>query len=405
MHTREMMSENETPAATGRADAARSRTGLILIGGVIALVLIVVALYLRASAKTNHVALSALPKPVSVVKVEAASFRPSRSYVGTMMPWGAARVGPQYVAAYLGAVLVRPGAVVRRGDVIATLDCRSSSLEAKAIAARARALSQRQNAVEHEAERVNGLAAGGFTSQNELEQIKARSASEQAEVEGLRASLQSRNLQVDDCVLRAPFTGEVAERFLDPGAYVRPGNAVAAIIDRSIVRLTADAPESDFVAVAPGTAVGITVLATGVHLRGKISRRAPAADESTRTVHFEIDLPNADRSLPVGTTATVDIEVGKPQPASSLPLRAATLRGDKASVFVVEGGIARRAIVKSLGEAGGTLYLDRSLAPGSLVVVEGRALLDDNDRVAAKEMTPETTTQTTTPTTTPGTKK
>lgn len=385
-HERETMSDPMSARPWPRA-AGRVRVTTIIFAGVVAILVSIVGLYLRASERTNHVALSSAPKPVSVVNAQAASFRPSRSYVGTLQPWGAARVGTQYVSAYVGTVLVRPGTVTRQGQVLATLDCRGSSAEAKEIAARARALEQRQSAVEHESQRVNGLVDGGFTSANEVEQIKAKSAAEAAEVEGLKANLTARSLQVDDCVLRAPFAGEVAERLLDPGAYVRPGNAVVTVIDRSIVRLVADAPESDFSVVAPGTRVAITVLATGARLAGRVSRRAPAADEATRTIHVEIDLPNADRSLPVGTTATLRIEVGEPQKASSVPLRAATLRAEKATVFVVDGrGVARRRIAKILGESGGILYLDPELAAGSAVVVEGRALLDDGDRVAPKEI-------------------
>jgi RND family efflux transporter MFP subunit len=285
-------------------------------------------------------------------------------------------------------VLVRPGARVRRGDVLATLDCRESSAQNREIAARARALSERQRAVEHEAERLKDLTTGGFASANEAEQIAARSKSEASEVQALRASLASRSLQVNDCVLRAPFAGEVAERFIDPGAYVRPGTAIVTVIDRGTVRVSADAPESDFAVVAPGTQVGIEVIASGAKLRGRISRRAPAADEQTRTIHFEIDLGNADRALPVGTTATIAIDVGQPQPATSIPLRAATVRGDRATLFIVESGVAKRAIVPVLGEARGTLFVDPKLGERTHVVVEGRALLDDNDRVAERELEP-----------------
>jgi len=159
------------------------------------------------------------------------------------------------------------------------------------------------------------------------------------------------------------------------------------VIDRSKVRISADAPESDFVIVSPDTMVKIEIDASGAKTQATISRRAPAADEVTRTVHFEVDVPNADRALPVGTTARLTIEVGAPQPATSIPLRAATLRGDKASLFVVENEVAKRLTIPVLGEQSGLLYLDPKLAAGAAVVVEGRALLDDKDRVAAKELT------------------
>ena len=367
------------------ADAGRIR--LVIFGLVAALLIIVVGLYLRASGKTNHVALSQAPKAVSTVKAQEASYRPVRAYVGTTNAWNTAKVGPQYVSAYIGTVLVRPGAVVKKGQVLATLDCRSTSAASRVIAARAEALSQRQAAVEHESQRTKELTAGGFASANEVEQLSARSASEKAEVESLRASLVSKSLEVDDCILRAPFDGEIADRYADPGAYLRPGNPVVTVIDRSNIRINADVPESDFTVVAPGTPVNIEIEASGVKTSATVSRRAPGADDTTRTIHFEIDVPNTARLLPAGTTARLTIHVGEPQIATSVPLRAATLRGEKASLFIVEAGVAKRLSIAVLGEQAGTLYLDPKLPAGAQVVIEGRALLDDKDQVTAKEST------------------
>ena len=372
---------------TGGAGAGGGRVRVVVFAGVGVVLAGMLGLYLHAVSRTNHVAMSQSAKPVAVVKAEASTFRPVHTYIGTTGAWDSAHVGPQYVSAYVSTVLVRPGAVVKRGEVLATLDCRNSSAESKAIAAKAKAIEERQTAAEHMAERTKEMEQGGFASKNELEQLSARSASEQAEAESLRASLVSRTLEVDDCILRAPFTGEIADRYVDPGAYVRPGNPIISIVDRNRVRIMADAPESDFTVVVPGTNVHIVVDATGAKLNGLISRRAPSADESTRTVHFEIDLDNTSHTLPVGSTARLSIEVGKPVPATVVPLSAAMIRGEKATVYTVEGDTAHRRVYPVLGESGGSLYLQPELRAGIPIVVEGRALLDDGDKVAAKEST------------------
>jgi hypothetical protein len=103
-------------------------------------------------------------------------------------------------------------------------------------------------------------------------------------------------------------------------------------------------------------------------------------------VHFEIDIQDPTRSIPVGTTGEVRIEVGTPIPATELPLYAATIRGEKANVFTVEQGVARQQTVAVNGESGGSLFLNTALAPGTLVVTEGRALLEDGDQIEAKEV-------------------
>lgn len=354
----------------------------VLAGAVLSLLALGAVLALRAADRTNKIALASSPKGVTVVEAHEAHYRPSRRYVGTIEPWVSARVGPQWVSAYVDTVLFRPGAVVKRGDVLATLDCRNVSASAQAVSMQARALDAKQQAFAHEAARVSGLLDGGFVSPNEAEQKEAESASRQAELLAARAKLASTSLEVGDCVLRAPFDGEVAERSMDPGAFVRPGTSIVTVVDRSTVRVTADVPEVDFAVVAPGTLVKLRALATAAQLTGAIARRAPAADPGTRTVRFEVDIPDPARQIPVGTTAEIGIDVGEPIPAVSVPLTAASVRDKKATLFAIENGSARKVTADVLGESEGNLFLAPSLHPGTHVVTQGRGALNDGDGVA-----------------------
>ena len=379
---------NETPHAG--APAGRSRTVPIAIGaGVVGLLAIGVGLFIHARGSTNKIALSTLPKPVTAMRAVASHYRENRRYVGTLEPWVAARIGPQLVSAYVDTVLVRPGAIVKRGQVLATLDCRNTDALSKAVAMQARAVEKTQKAVANEAARVGSLLDGGFASADEVEQKQAESESKAAQLLGLKAQLMGTDLQVADCVLRSPFDGEISDRQMDPGAFAKPGSSIVTVVDRGTIRLTADVPEDDFADVPDGTPVNVTVLATDQKLSAKVSRRAPAADPGTRTVHIEIDIPNRDRSIPVNTTAELYVDVGQPVPATELPLSAAALRGTKATVYLVDGEFARQKVFKMLGEHAGELFVDPSLKAGSLVVTEGWTALTNGDRVQAKVLTPE----------------
>ncbi len=269
-----------------------------------------------------------------------------------------------------------------KGQVLATLDCREASTRSRSVAMQAEALQAEELALASQARRTESLLDGGFIAVNEAEQRTAESHSEQSKLLAARAQLVDTRLAVDDCVLRAPFTGDIAVRFVDPGAYVHPGDAVVSVVDRRVVRLVVDVPEIDFTSVAPGTEVGARLLAGGRELRAPISRRAPSADSVTRTVRVEIDLPNDARDLPVNTTAEVFASVAAPAPAVVLPLPAADVQGSRATLFAVIDGKAREETIAVLGEQGPDLYLDPVLGEGTLVVVDGRAGLRDGDSVA-----------------------
>jgi RND family efflux transporter MFP subunit len=360
------------------------RVRYVVAGGTAVVVGLGLLLVARADSRVNKVALDSRPRGVTAVTARAAQYRPSRRYVGTVLPWVEAHIGPQLISAYVDTVLVRPGDVVKRGQVIATLDCRNASAASRAVAMQARAIQTEQEALSHEAARVAELQAGGFASPNEIEKRAAESASKEALLLETRARLERSTLEVSDCVLRAPFAGEVAARSVDPGGFVRPGTAVATLISRNTVRIVAEVPEGDFEAVGPATPVGIRSLSTRRELRGTIARRSPAADVATRTVHVEIDVPDAARSLPVGTTAELDVDVGEPVSATEIPLVAASVRGASATIFVVDGGKAHKRVCGVKGERGASLFVEPSLNPGARVVTEGRAGLKDGDRIEAK---------------------
>jgi RND family efflux transporter MFP subunit len=373
--------------AAAPAGATKGSSAIPLTIGVAVLVVLVLggALIHHAESRTNHVALSSEAKPVTVVEAKATSFRPHRTYVGRLDPWVAASVGPQFVSAYVDTVLVRPGAVVRQGQVLATLDCRNANAMAQAVNMQARALDAQQKALADESTRVTSMLSGGFVSPNEAEQKSAGSSAKQAELLAEKAKLVGTSLEVNDCILRAPFDGDIATRAADPGAFVRPGAEIVTIVDRTTVRMTVDVPENDFDVVVPGKAIRLLEYATGKEITGTITRRAPAADPGTRTIHVEVDVPDPKHEIPVGTTGELRVDVGEPIPATEVPLASANVTDTKSTLYVVDGDIAHGKTFVALGEGQGVLFVKPGDLPaGSRVVTQGRSVLKDGDRVTFK---------------------
>jgi RND family efflux transporter MFP subunit len=357
----------------------------VVVSGVVVILATGALMLHRAEARINKVALTASPQPVAVVQATHAIYRASRAYGGTFESWVESGVGPQLLSAYVDTVLVRPGAIVKRGDLLATLDCRNANATTRAVEMQARAIALQQKATFDESTRTQSMLDGGFVSPNEAEQVAARSAEEESRLAAQKATLAQASLSANDCILRAPFDGEVATRAVDPGAFVRPGMPIVTVIDRSTVRLIADAPEADFDILRPATEVRVRVYATDRQLTGIISRRSPSTDPETRTVHFEVDVEDVDRDIPANTTGEVYIAAGEPVPSTEVPLYAASVRGEKASVFVLEEDRVRTRTFDVIGEIGGRLFVSTTLRPGTQVVLEGRELLQEDDQVAPSE--------------------
>lgn len=371
-------------AARGPTRRAAIKVYAVVSAGTVLLVLLSLALWARTERTTRTTALVAVPKGVTVVLAAAAEFRPEHRYVGSLQPWNEAKLGPQFNSAYVTEVRVRPGDVVRRGQVLAMLQPERAQAQNEATKMQAQAIEARLAAIQHESERIAGLMKKGIVSVNDAENKLAEAKSEQAKLAAAKSQLVSSALDVEDNTLRAPFDGEVADRLLDPGAFVHPGMPIVTVVDRRMVRATAEAPEADFDLVAPGTPVRLRLLSTGRELRIDVARRSPAADPSTRTIHFELDLPNRDRSIPVGTTAEIFIAQQRGEKAVVVPVAAAAVQGTKATVWVIAGDVAHRLVVPLLGEREGQLFLDPSLPAGSRVVLDGRTQLQEGNRVVAR---------------------
>jgi multidrug efflux pump subunit AcrA (membrane-fusion protein) len=330
--------------AKGAAERPHGRhRQLIAIGAVSAgaavLILGVVLLSVRASHQVNHVPLEAAPRPVTVIPARSASYQGTRTYVGAVEPWVEANVGPQYISAYVSTVAVRPGDTVKRGQILATLDCSNPNAATRAVEMQARAADARVRAASDEATRFSTMLDGGFVAPNEVEQKNAVSLAESAKLLETEAN---------------------------------------------VVKTSLDVREKDLDALAPSTVVQVDILATGSHLSAPISRRAPRVDPQTRTIHFEVDVPDPERKYPVGATAIVHVAVGKSVPATEVPMYAATQDEGKAKLFVVDHDVAHAKTLLVTGEVGGQVFFGlAALPPGSLVVTEGRALLSDGDKVQA----------------------
>ncbi|HTB56897.1 MAG TPA: efflux RND transporter periplasmic adaptor subunit [Polyangia bacterium] len=377
-------SERSQEPTGKRGRAGGHRRELITIGGLTALLVVSGGLLVHhAEGKVNRVPLSGAARPVSVVGAQAAPYSDSRSYVGAIDSWIEASVGPQYISAYVTTVLVRPGDPVTHGQVVATLDCAHPNAVSRSVQLQAQAIGQQQRATADEAAREASMLKGGFIAPNQVEQTSAQSSAEQSHVLETKARSLAASLEVHDCALKAPFDGEVAVRSVDPGAFVHPGATIVSVVDRNTVRIVVDAPEKDFNVATVGAPVRVDVLATGATLFAAVTRRAPKADPATRTIHFEVDVADPHREIPTSTTAMVHMNVGKPVPATRIPLDAATQEEGKAKIFVVENDVAHLRQLTLLGERGDGLYFDPRILPANTqIVTEGRALLSDGDAVA-----------------------
>jgi RND family efflux transporter MFP subunit len=195
--------------------------------------------------------------------------------------------------------------------------------------------------------------------------------------------------------LTAPFDGVITMRYVDPGAFIpaataggAAGNgAVVTVMDFATVRVQVPVPEVEAALVRKGQPVTVTVPGLpGKKFAGKVDRFSYALDESTKTMLVEADLPNPELELRPGMYATVAIGVERHEGVLLLPVGAVLMEKAGASVFVNDGGKAKKAPVKAGFNDGMMVEVNEGLTGNeAVIVIAGGVLPADGQAISAKE--------------------
>jgi RND family efflux transporter MFP subunit len=306
-----------------------------------------------------------------------------------------------FYAGRLVSVSVRVGDTVKAGDVIAELDpidareqIAQARAQAKAAAAeRNRATVERDHAVA-EVARLEPLARDKLISTLEIDRQRARANALGATVESAaagEAEAQARvkllEKRVVESVVRAPFSGRVAERYVDPGAIVNAGARLARIVAVAPLRVRFEVPEADIPRLAVGTAVRVITTADKEGLPAKVSGIASEVSRDRRIAIVEgvIDSPPAGWLPGMYAEAVVDlrtIEQATLVPASSLLSRLQANGIVATGVFVAGAeGTARWVPVREVTRDGDRVAVEGELPAGTRVLVSGHVDLADGSRI------------------------
>lgn len=207
----------------------------------------------------------------------------------------------------------------------------------------------------------------------------------QAEAEYRRA--QAAVERVEDELARmtilAPLTGFLVKKYVEVGAWVKPDDRIADLIDLEPVYVVGPVNEREIAKLRPGTPARIVLDAyPGRTFRGEVAQIIPQADPQSRAFPVKVLVPNPEALLKSGMFARVTLEVGGDRKAVFVPKDAVVRRGETTGVFVVEDGVARLRPVRTGQVRGGLIeVLDRALAPGQEVVVLGNETLQDGAKV------------------------
>lgn len=216
-----------------------------------------------------------------------------------------------------------------------------------------------------------------------------------AETEIARSQRDELDVMIGFATIRAPFTGIVTERNIEPGDLVRQAGEVGTgaplfvISQVDKLRLRIPIPETDAPRVGIGDEVTLTLpsFASEPPIVAVIARRSGSLDPSTRTMIVEADLDNTNGKLLPGMFGQATISLSTEFAANMLPAQA--IRFDEAGkgyVYLVsDDETITRANVTTGIDDGNSIEVLTGVQPGQRVVGSHLKRFVDGQKVLVLE--------------------
>lgn len=285
----------------------------------------------------------AVPPPVQVSAVGSATVdsvlvESGPVLSGTLVAERRAELRP-LVGGTVLAVPVREGQAVGAGAVIAVIDTAVLADQARSARLAVQSAEMAAATAQRNLDRSTELERAGAIATRDLEAARDMHAQATAVLEDARTRLAAARQQLGHAVLRAPFSGVVAELPVHAGDAVQPGGEpLATVVDPSTLELEAAVPAANLAALKPGAVVEFTVAAQpGKVFRGTIARVNPAVDPVTGQLRLYARVPNADRSLAAGLFAEGRVAITSER-GLAIPIGALDTRATQPTVKRVRGG-------------------------------------------------------------------
>lgn len=294
------------------------------------------------------------------------------------------------VEGYLESMLFKEGSFIKKGETLFIIDpklYKAHVQRAKAQLSKARAIAKK---AERDLNRIRPLYEQNAASQLDLDNAIAAHESAKAEVTVCEADLTQAEITLGYTQVKSPISGYISERVADIGTLVGSSagkSLLATIVKSDTVRVDFSMTALDYLNskernVNLGSQnsrnkwdsfVTITLAdGTNYPYQGKVDFADPQVDPKTGTFSVRAEMPNPDHNLLPGEFTKVKVLLDVREKAITVPYKALVVEKGGAYVYVVRpDNIVEKRFVETGPELGNDVVIERGIAKGEKIVVEG----------------------------------
>ena len=314
--------------------------------------------------------------PLELASVDVASVAPrvlarSIPLSGSIAPVVQATVKSK-VGGEVEQVTVREGEDIEEGDVIARIDTRNLQAQYdRELAAVEKAAADRDLATLNR-DKNRALLEQRYISQNTYESTESAYAGSLANLKLAEAQARLAKINLDDAVIRAPFSGTLAQRLVEPGEKVSQDTPVVSLVDLRQMLLEAAVPAQEIPSVRIGQMARFAVGGFGERqFEGMVQRINPITADGSRAITIYIAVQNSDRALKGGMFAQGQLVLQSSEPVLSIPRSAVREESGVPVVYTLEDGKIGRKQVRVGPAVEGSDFVEvrAGLSAGERVIV------------------------------------
>ncbi len=216
-------------------------------------------------------------------------------------------------------------------------------------------------------------------AEDQLRQLKAQ-------IQALRADLNLAKRDLDETVLRAPFSGEILRRLVSRGQFLKENTPVATLVQTRPLRLRALVPESAAGHIASGQEIEFrTDALPDKSFHGIVEEISPSLDTQARTLEVEARVREDDPRLRPGMFVKVSIVVDRQATVLMVPREAVYEIAGLKKVFTIEDGKAvERRVRTGIEQDGWVEIIGDFASPGIPVAISDLDELQDGRAVTLR---------------------
>lgn len=320
------------------------------------------------------------PPPVSVAAVVTKNVVEHQEFSGRIEPVESAEIRAR-VRGTIEAVHFKPGSLVKKGDLLFTIDKRAYEAEMLRGEAAAAGSAARAELARTELERSKRLLADNAIAQRDFDERAAAARQLDAAARADRAAVASAKLSLDYATVRAPFSGRVGKAEVTVGNLVDGNVVLTSLVSVDPVYVSFDGDEGTFLSLgssARGGAAAVKVRLglsneTGFPREGRLDFVDNRINPTSSSVRMRAVVDNKNGALTPGLFARVQIG-NEARGGNAVLINETAIGTDQSRKYVYVLGKDNKAEyrVVELGPVVDGLRVARSgLKAGERIVVNG----------------------------------